>query len=156
MEQALFGAGCFWGVQASFDQLEGVVETEVGYSGGQTRNPTYNEVCTENTGHAEVIRVLFDPGVIEFRELLDHFFDIHDPTTMNRQGPDIGLQYRSVVFFDSLEQEREAQDAKKRWNEKHSGEAVTEILPAGAFYRAEEYHQKYFEKNGYIGCDVHL
>ena len=156
MEQALFGAGCVWGVQASFDQLDGVVETEVGYSGGQTMDPTYKEVCTDRTGHAEVVRILFNPDVISYSELLDHFFEIHDPTTVNGQGPDIGSQYRSAVFFDSPEQKREALEAKSRWDDRNPGKAVTEILPAGPFYRAEEYHQKYYQKNGYIGCGIHL
>jgi peptide-methionine (S)-S-oxide reductase len=156
LEQALFGAGCFWGVQASFDQLDGVVETEVGYSGGQTRNPTYNEVCMGGTGHAEVVKISFEPSVISFRKLLDHFFEIHDPTTVNRQGPDIGLQYRSVVFFVSPEQKREAWEAKGRWGDRYPNKVVTEISPAGPFYGAEEYHQRYYQKNGYIGCGIHL
>ncbi|MFO8051473.1 MAG: peptide-methionine (S)-S-oxide reductase MsrA [Thermoplasmatota archaeon] len=156
MEKTIFGAGCFWGVQASFDQLEGVVETEVGYSGGHTKDPTYKEVCSDRTGHAEVVRVVFDPSVISFRELLDHFFEIHDPTTPNRQGPDIGSQYRSVIFYGSEGQRREAEEARKRWEGKYPGKIVTEIAEAGPFYRAEEYHQKYFQKNGYTGCGINI
>lgn len=156
MEEAIFGGGCFWGVQASFDQLEGVVGTEVGYSGGHTKDPTYKEVCSDRTGHAEVVRVVFDPDVVSYGELLDHFFSIHDPTTPNRQGPDVGSQYRSVVFFGSAGQKKEAVEAKKIWNEKYPREVVTEIAPAGPFYRAEEYHQKYFQKNGYTGCGMNI
>jgi len=156
MQEAVFGAGCFWGVQASFDQLEGVVETEVGYSGGHMVDPTYQKVCSDTTGHAEVVRVVFDPGVISYSELLDHFFSIHDPTTPNRQGPDIGSQYRSIIFFSSPEQERKAMEARDRWDRSGniSRPIVTEIVPSMPFYRAEEYHQKYHEKNGHISYGI--
>lgn len=154
MEEAVFGAGCFWGVQASFDQLDGVMRTDAGYSGGYTEDPTYKEVCTDRTGHAEVVRVVFDPLKISYRQLLDHFFKIHDPTTMNRQGPDLGTQYRSVIFYNSPKQEREAREAKERWDlsQVYERPIVTEISPLREFHRAEEYHQKYFEKNGFPGC----
>jgi peptide-methionine (S)-S-oxide reductase len=156
MEEAVFGAGCFWGVQASFDQIDGVVGTEVGYSGGHTVNPTYHQVCSDTTGHAEVVRVLFDPDVISYSQLLDHFFSIHDPTTPNRQGPDIGSQYRSIIFYFSPEQEGIAKEVKNRWDrsEHLTRPVVTEIVPAMSFYRAEEYHQKYHEKNGHISCGI--
>ncbi len=154
MDEVTLGAGCFWGVQASFDQLDGVIETSVGYTGGNTKDPTYKEVCSDKTGHAEVVRVVFDPEVISFRELLDHFFSIHDPTTMNRQGPDFGSQYRSVIFFNSAKQENEAKEVMKKWDssESYHKPIVTEISPVMEYYKAEEYHQKYFEKNGYVGC----
>ncbi|MGA1847808.1 MAG: peptide-methionine (S)-S-oxide reductase MsrA [Thermoplasmatota archaeon] len=156
MEEVVFGAGCFWGVQASFDQLHGVKETEVGYSGGHTVDPTYHQVCSDTTGHAEVIRVVFDPGVISLEKLLDHFFSIHDPTTPNRQGPDIGSQYRSIIFFSSPEQERKAREVRDKWDRSEylSRPIVTEIVPSKPFYRAEEYHQKYYEKNGHISCGI--
>jgi peptide-methionine (S)-S-oxide reductase len=154
MDVAIFGAGCFWGVQASFDKLEGINETEVGYSGGHKKDPTYKDVCTDRTGHAEVVKVVFDPSVISYKELVDHFFSIHDPTTLNRQGPDHGSQYRSVIFFTSSSQEKIAKEARDRWggSDRYPRPIVTEITEAGPFYKAEEYHQKYFEKNGYVGC----
>ena len=127
MQEAIFGAGCFWGVQASFDQLDGVVSTEVGYAGGNTKEPTYQEVCSDMTGHAEVVRIVFDPGAITYSDLVDHFFQIHDPTTLNRQGPDVGRQYRSVIFFDSPEKEKEAREAKERWSGRYPRKIVTEI-----------------------------
>ena len=158
MEKAIFGAGCFWGVEAAFRQEKGVVSTAVGYSGGATENPTYEEVCTGRTGHAEVVQVEFDPGKVSFEELLNLFWSIHDPTTLNRQGPDAGTQYRSAVFFLTPEQEAAALASKAevervqkekrfRWFQK---EIVTEITPASAFYMAEDYHQQYFEKRGLV------
>lgn len=156
VSEILLGAGCFWGIQASFDKLDGVIETEVGYSGGHTEDPTYKEVCSNRTGHAEVVKVVYNPQVLNTRKLLDHFFDIHDPTTLNRQGPDIGSQYRSAVFFMNEEQRKDAEDAKEYWNGRYPRKVVTEITPAGRFYRAEEYHQKYYQKNGYIGCGIQL
>ncbi len=156
MEKAMIAAGCFWGVQASFDGLEGVVRTTVGYCGGDTKDPTYREVCTGRTGHAEAVLVEFTPGVISYEELLDHFWSIHDPTTINRQGPDVGSQYRSAVFFLSPDQESGAKKCREELDA--SGEydrpVVTEITSASKFYPAEEYHQKYFEKNGIAGCHI--
>jgi peptide-methionine (S)-S-oxide reductase len=150
MEKATFGAGCFWGVEEAFRKLKGVKETMVGYSGGHLANPTYKEVCTDKTGHAEVVQIEFDPGEISYEELLKVFFRIHDPTTLNQQGPDIGSQYRSVIFYHSADQ----QETARRFVEELDRSAryvepiVTEILPAGPFYKAEEYHQRYHEKNG--------
>ncbi len=158
MEKAIFGAGCFWGVEAAFRQVEGVVSTAVGYSGGASENPTYEEVCSGRTGHAEVVQVEFDPGKVSFEGLLNLFWSVHDPTTLNRQGPDAGTQYRSAVFFLTPEQEAAALASKAevervqkekrfRWFQK---EIVTEITPASAFYMAEDYHQQYFEKRGLV------
>lgn len=150
MEKATFGAGCFWGVEEAFRKLKGVKETRVGYSGGHLANPTYKEVCTDKTGHAEVVQIEFDPEEISYEELLKVFFRIHNPTTLNQQGPDIGSQYRSVIFYHSDDQQKTANhfmeelDRSARYDEP----IVTEILPAGPFYKAEEYHQRYHEKNG--------
>ena len=153
MEKATFGAGCFWGVEAEFREVPGVVDTAVGFSGGSTANPSYRQVCAGDTGHAEVVELTYDPGKVTYEQLLDVFWQIHDPTTLNRQGPDVGDQYRSVIFFHSPEQEaaaqrsRQATEASKRFKRP----IVTEILPAGPFYRAEEYHQRYVEKQGRVG-----
>lgn len=155
MEKAVFGAGCFWGVEATFRSVPGVVDTAVGYAGGRTENPTYEQVCTDRTGHAEVIEVTFDPSRLSYDHLLEVFFDCHDPTQLDRQGPDIGTQYRSVIFPQSPEQEA----AARRTMERLSGEErfrgrplVTAIEPASIFWRAEEYHQRYLEKRGRIRC----
>lgn len=144
MEKATFGAGCFWGVEAAFQKVGGVVSTSVGYSGGAMKNPTYKDVCTDDTGHAEVVQIEYDPKVISYEELLDIFFRIHNPTSLNRQGPDIGSQYRSVIFFHTPQQEKIAKEYKSRLGKK----IVTEILPAAPFYKVEEYHQRYHEKHG--------
>jgi len=154
MNKATFGAGCFWGVERAFSSLDGVLSTAVGYAGGSTRNPTYEQVCTGRTGHAEVVEVEFDPSRVSYDDLLDVFFRIHDPTTLNRQGPDIGTQYRSAIFFHGPEQEAEARAslAHLRAAGKFKRDIVTEISPAGEFYRAEEYHQKYLEKRGLGSC----
>ena len=141
MAYATFAAGCFWGVEAAFRTLPGVLDVVVGYTGGSTENPTYEEVCTDETGHAEAVRVEYDPKKITYEQLLEFFFTIHDPTTRNRQGPDIGSQYRSVIFYHTPEQERAARACIK-------GKIVTEVVPAGPFYKAEEYHQRYHEKHG--------
>lgn len=148
-EDATFGAGCFWGVEAKFSELKGVLTTEVGYSGGDIINPSYQQVCSHTTGHAEVIHIKFDPEQISYEELLAVFWNCHDPTTLNRQGPDIGSQYRSVIFYHSEEQKIKALQSKKDLQKKHnfSGNIVTEILPASKFYRAEEYHQQYLKKH---------
>jgi len=153
-EVATFGAGCFWGVEAAFQRVPGVIETAVGYSGGHAENPSYQDVCTDETGHAEVVQVTFDPAKVSFEELLQVFWGIHDPTQLNRQGPDVGTQYRTAIFFHSPEQEavakksREALEASGRLRRR----IATEITPAGKFYRAEEYHQKYLQKRGAASC----
>jgi peptide-methionine (S)-S-oxide reductase len=154
METAIFAAGCFWGVEAAFRELEGVVSTRVGYSGGWFDNPTYRDVCSGRTGHAESVEVTFDPAKISFDKLLDVFWGIHNPTTLNRQGPDVGSQYRSVIFFRDAEQEAAARASKERLarSGKYSREIVTEIVPATTFWQAEEYHQQYFEKQGVTHC----
>ena len=153
-EKAMFGAGCFWGVESSFRQVEGVIEASAGYSGGSFVNPAYEDVCTGKTGHAEVMLVEYDPARLSYKDLLEVFWQIHDPTTPNRQGPDRGTQYRSAIFFYTPEQKREAgeslaaADASGRFRQP----IVTEINPAGEFYRAEEYHQRYNEKHGRLSC----
>jgi len=154
MEIATFGAGCFWGIEAAFRQVPGVTDAVVGYSGGHTANPTYKDVCTDGTGHAEVVQVTFDPEQLSYEKLLEAFWKIHDPTQLNRQGPDFGTQYRSAIFFHSPEQEAVARKSKEQ--AQASGRfrrpIVTEITPASAFYRAEEYHQRYLEKRGAASC----
>lgn len=147
-EFATFGAGCFWGVESAFHALPGVVQTQVGYAGGSASNPTYEQVCTDQTGHAEVLQVEFDPGVISYETLLEFFFKMHDPTTLNRQGPDIGTQYRSVIFYHTPEQHSLASRAKQAAQKDFKNPIVTQITSAPAFYAAEEYHQRYFEKKG--------
>ena len=153
-EKATFAAGCFWGVEAAFQEIAGVVETAVGYSGGDSERPTYGEVCTGRTGHAESVQVTFDPAEVSYEELLEAFWEVHDPTTRDRQGPDVGTQYRSAIFFHTLEQEKAARESKARLQAsgKHRKPIVTEITPASEFYRAEEYHQKYFQKHGGAAC----
>lgn len=150
METAILGAGCFWGVEAAFRQLDGVTATAVGYSGGTADNPSYKDVCSGRTGHAEVVKVEFDPSKISYDELLDVFWGIHDPTTLNRQGPDIGTQYRSAIFFTSQEQEAAAKASLERLRAsgRYRKPIVTEITGAGPFYAAEDYHQQYLEKRG--------
>ncbi|MBN2488320.1 MAG: peptide-methionine (S)-S-oxide reductase MsrA [Methanosarcinaceae archaeon] len=150
MEKATFAAGCFWGVEAAFRQVKGVTSTRVGYTGGNLENPTYPDVSTGKTGHAESIEVLYDPSRISYEELLDVFWNIHDPTTRDRQGPDKGSQYRSVIFYHDEEQKTVALDSKKELegSGKFKKKIVTEIVPASEFYPAEEYHQRYFEKMG--------
>ena len=154
MEKATFGAGCFWGVEAEFRHVEGVIDTAVGFSGGQWENPAYEDVCTGRTGHAEVCQVTFDPARISNENLLNVFWECHDPTTLNRQGPDIGTQYRSVIFYHTPEQEAAARALKERLEKtgRFRKPIVTQIQPAGPFYRAEEYHQRYFEKTGRGAC----
>ena len=145
-EIAMFGAGCFWGVQATFDKLPGILKTEVGYSGGRPeyKNPSYKEVCTDKTGHAEVIRIEFDPKKISYEKLLEVFWNLHDPTQLNRQGPDIGAQYRSVIFYYTERQKKLAEKSKEEIQKKIAGKIVTEITKARPFYKAEDYHQKYY------------
>lgn len=156
METAIFGAGCFWGVEAAFRQVAGVTATEVGYCGGKTENPTYEEVCTGRTGHAEVVRVTFNPEQVSYETLLDVFWACHDPTQKNRQGPDIGTQYRSVIFHQTPAQEKAARTAMAQLQESgaYPRPIVTEITAAGPFYRAEEYHQQYLEKRGLAACHI--
>ena len=157
MKKATFGAGCFWGVELAFRKVEGVSDAAVGYAGGQLPAPTYRDVCSGKTGHAEVVDVDYDPEKVSYRQLLEVFWANHDPTTPNRQGPDIGTQYRSVIFTHDAEQQTEAL-ASKAENEaggRFRRPIVTEITPAGTFYRAEEYHQRYLENNGRAGCSIH-
>jgi peptide-methionine (S)-S-oxide reductase len=156
METATFGAGCFWGVEARFQQLPGVIETAVGYEGGKLDNPTYKDVCTDRTGHAEVVEVKFDPAKLSYQQLLDLFFELHDPSQFNRQGPDWGAQYRSVIFVHSPEQEAIANATINRLNEQktYKRPIATQVVRAQTFWRAEEYHQKYLEKRGALSCHI--
>ena len=153
-EIATFGAGCFWGIEAGFRRVPGVLNATVGYSGGHTPNPTYQDVCTDETGHAEVVQVTFDPAKLSYEQLLGAFWQMHDPTQVNRQGPDSGSQYRTAIFFHSPEQEAAAKKSKAALEAsgKLRRPIATEITPAGTFYRAEEYHQKYLEKRGAASC----
>ena len=150
MAKATFAAGCFWGVEEAFRQLRGVLSTTVGYTGGTRANPSYKDVCTGTTGHAEAVEVEFNPDEISYLELLATFWKSHDPTTLNRQGPDVGTQYRSAIFFHDAEQETDARDSKSILEQQgiFKRPIVTQIQPAGTFYRAEEYHQQYFQKRG--------
>ena len=156
MEKATFGAGCFWGVEAPFRSIPGVVSTMVGYCGGKTDNPTYKDVCTDTTGHAEAVEITFDPAQLPYEQLLETFWKLHDPTTPNRQGPDVGSQYRSVIFFHSPAQEAAARAARERLDKsgKFRNPVVTQIVPAAPFYKAEEYHQRYLEKRGLASCHI--
>ena len=156
MEKATFGAGCFWGVEAAFRQVKGVKATAVGYMGGKLENPTYQDVCTDRTGHAEVVQVEFDPALVSYEDLLRVFWENHDPTTPNRQGPDVGTQYRSVIFFHSPHQQAAAKISKEEIEKsgRYKRPIVTEITPAGEFWRAEEYHQQYLEKRGLAHCHL--
>jgi peptide-methionine (S)-S-oxide reductase len=156
MGKATFAAGCFWGIEAAFRQVKGVLSTAVGYTGGTTDNPTYRDVCTDKIGHAEAVLVEFDPSVVSYDELLDVFWNIHDPTTLNRQGPDFGSQYRSGIFYHNEEQKAAAIASKERLEKsgKYRNSIVTEITPASEFYMAEEYHQQYLEKRGLASCGI--
>jgi peptide-methionine (S)-S-oxide reductase len=153
-ETATFAAGCFWGVQLKFDNIKGVLDSSVGYTGGTVKNPTYEQVCTHTTGHAEAVQLHFDPTVVTYQQLVDAFFAMHDPTQLNRQGPDIGSSYRSAIFYHSPEQKAIAEAAKQKLNAegKYKGRVVTEIVPAGEFYAGEDYHQKFLEKRGGPAC----
>lgn len=150
LERATFAAGCFWGVEEAFLKMKGVKSTRVGYTGGNFPDPSYEDVCTDRTGHAEAIELEFDPNEISYRELLDFFWSIHNPTTKNRQGPDIGSQYRSTIFYHNPEQENIARKSKQQLDDSNSlqNKIVTEIVPAATFYQAEDYHQKYYQKIG--------
>ena len=156
MEKATFGAGCFWGVEAAFQEVEGVVSTAVGYSGGHLQKPTYQDVCSGRTGHAEVVQLEYDPARVSYDQLLDVFWENHDPTTLNRQGPDIGAQYRSAIFFHTPEQEAAAKASKARLegSGRYRRPIVTEITPASEFWRGEDYHQRYLEKRGLAHCTI--
>ena len=155
-EKATFGAGCFWGVEAAFAALPGVTATAVGYEGGQLEQPTYKQVCTDSTGHAEVVELDFDPDKISYDQILDAFFALHDPTTLNRQGPDWGTQYRSAIFFHTPEQQAAAQASKEALEKAHrySKPIATQIVPAVTFFPAEDYHQQYLEKRGLASCHI--
>jgi len=150
LQTATFGAGCFWGVESNFRQIPGVVDARVGYLGGTLENPTYEDVCTDRTGHAEVVQLTYDPSAVTYDQLLDAFWNLHDPTQLNRQGPDYGTQYRSAIFFHTPEQEAAAKRSKERLesNGRYKRPIVTEIAAASKFYPAEDYHQRYFEKRG--------
>ncbi len=156
LEKATFGAGCFWGVEVAFRKVPGVTATAAGYLGGTLANPSYEDVCTGRTGHAEVVEVTYDPSKVTYEDLLQVFWTSHDPTTLNRQGPDRGTQYRSAIFYHNDSQKTAASASKERWNAsgRFSGPIVTEITPASAFYRAEEYHQRYLEKQGLASCHL--
>ena len=156
MANAMFGAGCFWGVEAAFRRLKGVKSTAVGYAGGNLKNPTYHDVCSGTTGHAEVVQVEYDPAVTAYDDLLTVFWENHDPTTLNRQGPDVGTQYRSAIFYESPEQEAAAIASKQRLEAsgRFKRPIVTRVEPATDFWRAEEYHQQYLEKRGMATCHI--
>lgn len=156
MKKATFGAGCFWGVEATFRRVPGVIDTAVGYAGGHTEGPTYKEVCTDRTGHAEVVEVEYDPAKVSYDQLLDVFWKSHDPTQVNRQGPDFGTQYRTVIFYHDDEQKAEAEASKQKLDAsgRLSRPIATQIVPAGPFYRAEDYHQRYLEKRGLENCHL--
>jgi methionine-S-sulfoxide reductase len=155
-EKATFAAGCFWGVESAFRQIDGVLDAQVGYTGGKTKNPTYKEVCTDQTGHAEAIEITFDPAKVSYRALVEFFFKMHDPTQVDRQGPDFGTQYRSAIFYYSPEQRDVAENVRDNLGKsgKYKKPIATQIVPAEPFYRAEEYHQRYFEKNGGPSCHI--
>jgi peptide-methionine (S)-S-oxide reductase len=155
MATATFAAGCFWGVEAAFRQIPGVLEVTSGYTGGHAARPTYQDVCTGRTGHAEAVQITYDPQQVSYETLLDAFWKIHDPTTPNRQGPDVGSQYRSAIFTHDAEQQRLAQESRTREQGNQKAPIVTEIAPAAEFYPVEDYHQRYFEKNG-VACHITL
>lgn len=154
MRKATFAAGCFWGVEAAFQDIDGVEETKVGYIGGNTKNPTYDQVCGNATGHAEAVQITFNPKKITYEKLLQIFWNNHNPTQLNRQGPDIGTQYRSAIFYHDEEQKNIAEESKKHRQENLSTKIQTEIVPATEFYSAEEYHQKYLKKQGRSNCKL--
>jgi len=153
-EKATFGAGCFWGVEAAFRQVKGVLKTAVGYMGGKLNNPTYEDVCTDNTGHAEVVEITYDQKKVPYGKLLEVFWKNHDPTQLNRQGPDVGTQYRSVIFYHSNEQKEKAMKSMKEEQKKYKKQIMTEIFPASTFFLAEDYHQQYLEKRGLSTCRI--
>jgi peptide-methionine (S)-S-oxide reductase len=156
MAKATFAAGCFWGVEATFRQIPGVTSTRVGYTGGEMKDPTYKDVCTDRTGHAEAVEVSYEPEKVSYEVLLNTFWENHDPTQLNRQGPDFGSQYRSAIFYHSPEQEQAARESKEKLEKsgKFSRPIVTQIVPAVTFYEAEDYHQQYLEKRGLAHCHI--
>lgn len=154
MQRAIFAAGCFWGVQYYFDQVPGVIKTLAGYTGGHLKNPTYEQVCGHGTGHAEAVLLEFDPDLVKYETLVKHFFRMHDPTQLNRQGPDIGDQYRSAIFYFDESQRKSVEKLKRDVQSKFKNPVVTEIVPVKEFYEAEDYHQKYAEKTGRGLCHV--
>jgi len=156
MATAMFGAGCFWGIEAAFRRIEGVIDAAVGYAGGHTDNPTYGEVCSHGSGHAEVVQIEYDPARVSYEEILDTFWNSHDPTQLNRQGPDIGDQYRSVIFFHTPEQEAAAHKSKENLNERGAfGRPIATVIEAApTFWRAEDHHQRYLEKRGQAACNL--
>jgi peptide-methionine (S)-S-oxide reductase len=156
MAEATFGAGCFWQVEAEYRKLDGVTGTAAGYAGGSLAKPSYQDVCTDRTGHAEVVRVEYDPARISYDQLLDTFWSIHDPTQMNRQGPDVGTQYRTVIFTHDEEQAEAARSSRDQAQKRFRRPIVTEITPAGEFWEAEDYHQRYLEKRGLASCTLEL
>ncbi len=155
-DRAFFAAGCFWGVESTFQSLDGVISTTVGYTGGKVKDPSYELVCTGITGHAEAVEVVYDSKTVSYKQLLDAFFKLHDPTTLNRQGPDIGTQYRSAIFYNNVEEKKLAEETINEINEsgKFTNKIVTEIESASNFYSAEEYHQDYYKKRGLTGCAI--
>jgi peptide-methionine (S)-S-oxide reductase len=155
-EKATFAAGCFWGVESAFRAVPGVTATRVGYTGGHTDDPSYYDVCSDTTGHAEAVEIEFDPEQVSYDQLLDLFWRSHDPTQGNRQGPDVGSQYRSAVYFHSSGQEEQALASRTRLQAELSNRITTEVVPSGEFYEAEDYHQQYFEKHGYTSCHAGL
>ena|SRR5438093_4341810 len=156
MEKATFAAGCFWQVEAEFRHMDGVTRTSAGYTGGSLEDPSYHDVCTDRTGHAEAVEVEFDPAVVSYEQLLDAFWSFHDPTQLNRQGPDVGTQYRSAIFTHTPEQERAAAASKERAQARFRRPIATQIVPAATFWPAEEYHQRYLEKRGLASCTLAL
>lgn len=152
IEKAAFAAGCFWGVEAAFGKVKGVKSTTVGYTGGHLQNPTYQQVCSHKTGHAEAVLITYDPTIISYEKLLEVFWTVHDPTTLNRQGPDVGSQYRSAIFYHNQNQRLAAEKSKQNAQTRFTKPIVTEITPATEFYKAEEYHQRYLEKKGMNSC----
>jgi len=158
MKQATFGAGCFWGIEAAFRRIPGVIDVAVGYTGGTLENPSYKDVCTGRTGHAEAVLVDFEPAKVTYQQLLDVFWSSHDPTQLNRQGPDVGTQYRSVIFYHDQEQLAQAEESKAKLDSsgRFRRPIATQIVPAAPFFRAEEYHQRYLEKRGQESCSIHL
>ena len=153
-EKATFGAGCFWGVESAFRDIPGVIDAAVGYEGWSMANPRYEDVCTDETGHAEVVELTFDPAKVSYEKLVEEFFGLHNPTTLNRQGPDVGKQYRSVIFAHSPEQERVAKEVLSRMQPRFEKPIVTKVEAAQTFYRAEEYHQQYLAKRGQKHCHI--